>query len=125
MLKKFDTKIATVKKFYANQLDEQRLLSKKTSTIISKTREKAIFEGIRSNYNTLIFDDGLQDSRIEYDLKFVCFKSKNWIGNGQLIPSGPMRENISSLKGLMQYFWTEIQKILMMLINKLKKLILG
>ena len=98
LLKKFDTKIATVKKFYANQLDEQRLLSKKTSTIISKTREKAIFEGIRSNYNTLIFDDGLQDSRIEYDLKFVCFKSKNWIGNGQLIPSGPMRENISSLK---------------------------
>ena len=40
LLKKFDTKIATVKKFYANQLDEQRLLSKKTSTIISKTREK-------------------------------------------------------------------------------------
>ena len=28
----------------------------------------------------------------------MCFKSKNWIGNGQLIPAGPMREKISSLK---------------------------
>ena len=35
---------------------------------------------------------------IEFDLKFVCFKSKNWVGNGLLIPAGPMREKISSLK---------------------------
>ena len=28
----------------------------------------------------------------------VCFKSKNWVGNGQLIPAGPLREKISSLK---------------------------
>ena len=35
---------------------------------------------------------------IEFDIKLVCFKSKNWIGNGQIIPAGPMREKISSLK---------------------------
>ena len=28
----------------------------------------------------------------------MCFKSKNWIGNGCLIPAGPLREKISSLK---------------------------
>ena len=33
-----------------------------------------------------IFDDGLQDSKIDYDKKLVCFKSDNWIGNGQIIP---------------------------------------
>ena len=35
---------------------------------------------------------------LEFNIKFVCFKLKNWIGNGQLIPAGPMREKISSLK---------------------------
>ena len=31
-------------------------------------------------------------------LKFVCFDAKNWIGNGQLIPSGPLREKIGKFK---------------------------
>ena len=31
-------------------------------------------------------------------MEFVCFDSVNWIGNGCLIPSGPLRENLSSLK---------------------------
>ena len=33
-----------------------------------------------------------------FDLKFVCFEAENWIGNGKLIPAGPLREKISSLK---------------------------
>ena len=41
---------------------------------------------------------GLQEAKIDFDVKLVCFKSKIWIGNGQLIPAGPMREKISSLK---------------------------
>ena len=39
----------------------------------------------------------MQDSQLDYDLKFVCFNSENWIGNGQIIPAGPLRENIISL----------------------------
>ena len=98
ILKKFNNKIATVKKDYPNQRDEQILLKKKTSLIISKSRSSAIKQGLNENYKILIFDDGLQDLKIDYDLKFVCFKSKNWIGNGLCIPAGPMREEISSLK---------------------------
>lgn len=66
--------------------------------IIKKSRRDAIQQGVKENYEILIFDDGLQEIDIEFDLKFVCFKSKNWIGNGQYIPSGPLREKISSLK---------------------------
>ena len=40
----------------------------------------------------------MQDKSIEYDKKFVCFNNINWIGNGKTIPSGPLRENINSLK---------------------------
>jgi len=98
ILNKLNNKIATVKKNYSDQKDEQLLLDKKTSLIISKSRDGAIEQGIKENYEVLIFDDGLQDSKIDYDLKFVCFKSKNWIGNGLCIPAGPLREKISSLK---------------------------
>ncbi len=98
ILKELDKKVATVKKNYSNQKDEQLLLKKKTSLIISKSRKNAIQQGINKNYDILIFDDGLQEIKIDYDIKLVCFKSKNWIGNGQLIPAGPMREKISSLK---------------------------
>ena len=98
ILKKLDNKVATVKKDYAEQKDEQLLLKQKTSLIIAKSRKIAIQQGISQNYDILIFDDGLQDSSINFDIKLVCFKSKNWIGNGQLLPAGPMREKISSLK---------------------------
>jgi len=77
---------------------EQLLLENKTSLIISNSRKNAILKGLNENYDVLIFDDGLQDTKIDYDLKFVCFKTNNWIGNGQIIPAGPLREKISSLK---------------------------
>ena len=91
-------KVATIKKNYSNQKDEQLLLKQKTSLIIAESRKEAITKGINEKYDILVFDDGLQDIKIDFDIKLVCFKSKIWIGNGQLIPAGPMREKISSLK---------------------------
>ena len=98
ILKGLDFKVATVKKNYSNQKDEQLLLKQKTSLIISKKRKDAIYQGINQNYNVLVFDDGLQDKYINYDLQFVCFDSEKWIGNGRLIPAGPLRESLESLK---------------------------
>ena len=98
ILKQLNTNVATVKKNYSNQKDEQLLLKQKTSLIISEKRKDAIQQGINQNYDVLVFDDGLQDTKVDFNIKLVCFKSKNWIGNGQLIPAGPLREKISSLK---------------------------
>ena len=98
ILKSLDKKVATIKKNHSNQKDEQLLLDQKTSLIVSKSRKDAIQQGINHNYDILVFDDGLQEKKIDYDIKLVCFKSKNWIGNGQLLPAGPLREKISSLK---------------------------
>lgn len=97
ILKNRNFNVSTAKKFYPGQKDEQLLLSKNSSLILEKTREKAIKKGIHNNLDFLIFDDGIQDLSLEYDLKFVCFKTNNWIGNGKLIPAGPLREKISSL----------------------------
>tara|TARA_B100000963_G_scaffold271597_1_gene239773 strand:- start:9644 stop:10594 length:951 start_codon:yes stop_codon:yes gene_type:complete len=95
---KMGFKAVTAKKFYRNQIDEQALLQKKTQSIISKQRIDAINKAADQGNDVIIFDDGLQERRVDYDLKIVCFKKKNWIGNGQLIPSGPLREKIESLK---------------------------
>ena len=98
ILKREGIKVATIKKNYLNQKDEQLLLKQKTSLIIADSRKDAINQGINEKYDILVFDDGLQETKIDFDIKLVCFKSKIWIGNGQLIPAGPMREKISSLK---------------------------
>ena len=98
ILSKIGLRVVTAKKFHSNQFDEQTLLKENTKTIIAKNRIDAYNQAINSSNDVIIFDDGLQEKNVDYDLKFVCFKNKNWIGNGMLIPSGPLRENVESLK---------------------------
>ena len=98
IFKKLNYKVSTAKKFYKKHLDEQIILKNKTNLIIASTRHKALEEAIKKKNELVIFDDGLQDNKIDYDLKFVCFNSKKWVGNGFLIPSGPLRERLNSLK---------------------------
>ena len=98
IIKKMGFDVITAKKFYSNQIDEQHLLKAKTKSIVSKRRIDAINQAVNNSNQVIIFDDGLQEKKIDYDLKIVCFKKKNWIGNGQLIPSGPLREKIENLK---------------------------
>ena len=97
LLKNLNFKVATAKKNYPNQQDEEMLLEKKSNLIISKERSSIITKAIENGFEIIIFDDGLQENKVDYDIKFVCFDSKSWIGNGFLIPSGPLREKIQSL----------------------------
>lgn len=96
--RKLNPNISTGKKFHSNQLDEEIILKNKTNLISERSRKKVIENAIKKNHEILIFDDGLQDRDLDYDIKIVCFDEKNWIGNGCLIPSGPLREKIESLK---------------------------
>ena len=98
LLKRKGLKVCFVKKFYNNQKDERNLLSMKGFLISKKTRKEALLEAIKRGFKIAIFDDGLQDKTIEYDKKIVCFNNKNWIGNGKTIPSGPLREDINSIR---------------------------
>ncbi len=91
-------KSVVIKKYYKNQLDEQRLIEKYANLICKKNRIKSVEEAKDKKFEYLIFDDGLQDSSVNYDLKIVCFNNNQWIGNGLLIPAGPLRETINSLK---------------------------
>ena len=39
-------------------------------------------------------DDGLQNNSVEKDINIAVFDGEEGIGNGRVIPSGPMRENL-------------------------------
>jgi len=91
-------KTCFIKKYYPDQIDEQKILANHGKLFKSKDRSSSIKEAINENFQLAIFDDGLQDPSINYDYKIVCFNIDNWIGNGLTIPSGPLRENIENLK---------------------------
>ena len=98
LLKNINYKVVNAKKYYSDHEDEYILLKNKSDVITLRDRDEIIKHAIKKNYELVIFDDGLQEKKIDYDLKFVCFDSKNWIGNGLIIPSGPLREEINSLR---------------------------
>ena len=95
---KKNIKTCFIKKDYPNQKDEQKILENKGKLFKSKIRIQSLKEAINQNYKIAIFDDGLQDHSINYDLTFVCFNNLNWIGNGFTIPSGPLRESFKTIK---------------------------
>ncbi len=88
-----------LRKFYKNHKDEYDLIKNKIKNlIISKNREKGILEAIRMNYDLVILDDGFQDNKIKKNFNIICFNQKQLIGNGRVIPAGPLREKLNSLK---------------------------
>ena len=93
-----------IKKSYISQIDEQKLLASRGKLFSAKKRSEALIEAEKDNYQIAIFDDGLQDYSIKYDVSLVCFNNLNWIGNGMTIPSGPLRESLNNLKNYNHVF---------------------
>jgi len=85
------------KKYNAFQ-DEVNLQKKIGEVYQNKKRVVAIKNAIKNNADVAILDDGFQDFSIQKNLSIVCFNGKQLIGNGLTIPSGPLREDLSSLK---------------------------
>ena len=98
ILNQKNIKSCFIKKFYKNQIDEQKLLKNYGKLFLSKKRVEAVKQAENENFEIAILDDGLQDKSIDYDVKFVCFNNINWIGNGMTIPAGPLRESVNNLK---------------------------
>jgi len=122
ILDKNNIKACFIKKFYPNQTDEQKLLSTNGTLFINLKRITALDEAISGGFEVAIFDDGLQDSSIKYDLEIVCFNNLNWIGNGLTLPSGPLRENINNLKSYENVFLNGNEESLIAIKEQIKKI---
>ena len=122
ILKYLRLNIAIGKKHYSNQIDEQIMLKNKANLISANSRKKIVQNAIKNKVNIVIFDDGLQDRSTDYDIKFVCFDSIKWIGNGLLVPAGPLREKVSSLKKYDAVFLKNCQTDMNIIENDIKKI---
>ena len=122
ILDKNNIKACFIKKFYPNQTDEQKLLSKNGALFSNLKRITALDEAISEGFEVAIFDDGLQDSSIKYNMEIVCFNNLNWIGNGLTLPSGPLRESINNLKFYENVFLNGNEESLIAIKDQIKKI---
>ena len=122
ILDKNNIKACFIKKFYPNQTDEQKLLSKNGTLFSNLKRIIALDEAISEGFEVAIFDDGLQDSSIKYNMEIVCFNNLNWIGNGLTLPSGPLRESINNLKFYENVFLNGNEESLIAINDLIKKI---
>ena len=60
--------------------------------IVNKDRVQGIREAENLKFNSVILDDGLQDYSVNKDIKISCFNSNQLIGNGLVLPSGPLKK---------------------------------
>jgi len=96
---KLGKKTAIIRKYYKDHDDEYCLIKNYFSNlIISKKRAVALKEAEKHNYDLAILDDGFQDHSFKKNVKIICFNNNQLIGNGLVLPSGPLRENLNILK---------------------------
>ena len=98
ILKNLNMNPVFIRKKYDSFQDEVELQKQIGQVYQNKKRADAIKEASQNKANVAILDDGFQDFSINKNLSIVCFNEKKWVGNGLVIPSGPLRENLSALK---------------------------
>lgn len=98
-IQKLGKETVILRKYYDSHNDEYELIKNNfNNLIINKKRIDGILKAERANYDIVILDDGLQEYKIKKNLNIVCFNEKQLVGNGLVMPAGPLRENLNNLK---------------------------
>ena len=98
ILKNLNMNPVFIRKKYDSFQDEADLQKQVGPVYQNKKRTDAVKEALQDKADVAILDDGFQDFSINKNLSIVCFNEKIWIGNGLVIPSGPLREDLTALK---------------------------
>ncbi len=66
--------------------------------VVGRRRDRVGWHAVAAfDAHVLVLDDGFQHHRLERDLDLVTFHGDAGLGNGELLPRGPLRERISAL----------------------------
>lgn len=86
--------------------DEPVLLARRTGCpiVVDADRARAVRMLVEDGADVIIADDGLQHYRLERDYEICVIDGARGLGNGMLLPAGPMRETIDRL--------TEVDQVL-------------
>ena len=98
LLKKRKFRPAIVRKYYISHLDEINFTRSKVKQFFyDKKRTLSISKAESQKNSVVIMDDGLQDVSVIKDLNIICFNSSDLIGNGFVLPAGPLREKLKNV----------------------------
>ena len=76
--------------------DEARLLAQTAPTIISPNRAYGAKLATSLGAEIIIMDDGFQNPTLYKDESYLVFDGSIGIGNGKIIPAGPLRETLKT-----------------------------
>ncbi len=76
--------------------DESLLLARHGKVVISKNPKYLDLSIFKNKPEVIIFDDRMQNPNFIKDFTILVVDSGRGVGNGRLIPAGPMREDINS-----------------------------
>ncbi len=76
--------------------DEAMLLSRHGPTAVTKNRKAGAKLLVDAGCDFAIMDDGFQSARLRFDLSLIVVDGQRGIGNGHIIPGGPLRAPLRS-----------------------------
>ncbi|TDO96892.1 tetraacyldisaccharide 4'-kinase [Marinomonas balearica] len=83
--------------------DEPVMLAKRTNVpvCVCKNRVEAVrFLESREDVNVVVCDDGMQHYPLDRDIEIAMIDAKRGVGNGFLLPVGPLREPVERLNSV-------------------------